>query len=172
MEGIFSGSAVSTVSGSGEIHLPPTFSSVIRRIRPDTLLIRASAARDRLVVGSKAALFHQQELATCQQGGFVGETSLEHDRWARRTFTFVDRVELADGDRITLSPIMKERGRIGSAVLLVGMGPQFEIWDLSDVIACGPYDLAWLASRHLKAIKAKTTNVVPLATDRPLRVAS
>jgi hypothetical protein len=49
-----------------------------------------------------------------------------------------------------LGPLMRQRGRIGDAALLVATGPRFEIWDLDLVLERAPADLITLATAHLK----------------------
>ncbi len=151
MDKFFFGSAISVVDSQGAITLPAAFVETLkRRLGDGGLFLGRHEEGHCLVVYDKGYFAQQQRHDETQPGALVGGTRTTHDNWVRTNFAFVDQIAVAEDGSIPISPIMRARGQIGTAVLLVGAGHRFEIWDLENVVARGPYDLSWLAQRHLQ----------------------
>jgi len=153
METFFIGSAISVVDEASRIALPPAFSTTLRSRSFDGRLFIGRHEEGHCLVGFDSAFFAQQHHdVDWRASSLVGGSRAAHDKWLRRTFAFVEETELTDTNLITIGPIIRARGEIGTGVLLVGAGQRFEIWDLATVMEYGPHDLRWVAERHLKSL--------------------
>lgn len=152
MKKFFIGSSIATVDEHGTILLPPAFLATMRERYVDgNLFIGRHEDGQRLMIYDQMFFTEHDQAADLGRRVLVDGNREQNDRLLRRTFTFVEQIRLTDVNRMSIGPIMRERGQIGAAVLLVGVGHCFEVWDLDSVIERGPYDLSWVAQRHLRA---------------------
>lgn len=153
MDGFFIGTAISAVDSGGRVVLPPRF---METLGPGSLnggIVLGMHEEGQCLVACDGAFFAEQlENIDWHPGVLMGGTRTSHDSWLRTTFSFAEQSNIIDADRLSIGPIMRARGHIGGAVLLVGAGRRFEIWDLADVVEHGPYDLQWAAERHLQTM--------------------
>lgn len=152
MDVFFIGSAISPVGVGGEIMLPPAFVRTLKNRSDKGEIYVGRHEEGQCLVGyDRLFLDQQMQRVDWGQGALVGGSRMTHDAWLRRTFAFVEPTVLTDKNHMSIGPILRARGKIGAAVLLVGAGQRFEIWDLASVIARGPCDLQWVAERHVQA---------------------
>lgn len=179
MEGFFIGTAISAVDADGGFVLPKLFLEALGSGAPDGHVFLALHEEGHCLVGYDSDLFAEQQRGIDWRAGMLmGGTRTAHDSWLRTTFTFVEQREIVDPDRLSIGPIMRERGHIGRSVLLVGAGRRFEIWDLANVVEHGPSDLRWVAEHHLHSVDkgrpayehaqadAAGTSVLPMRSPR------
>lgn len=145
MDEMYIGSAVCEVTPTGELLLPQRFYETSRlRCIDEFLLIGLHEESPCLVAFDRVYVMQRQfdvaERFAKSPGGFQ-----DHHR-LRRTYGFVDEAPLAPDGMLQLPGIMRERGGIGNAALLVASGARFEIWDFAHVLAHGPSDLVTLAT--------------------------
>lgn len=152
MDKFFFGSAISSVDERGAIVLQADFIETLKARQADgVMFIGRHQDGQRLVIYDTEYFNDQQARTDGQNGSLGGGRDDQDEQYLLRTFTFVDKVKVSDRGEIFISPIMRERGRIGSGVLIVGVGHRLELWDLHAVVERGPYDLRWVAQRHLRA---------------------
>ena len=156
MDELFIGSAVCEVTSGGEIVLPRHFHETILSRSPDgRLFVGLHEESPCLVVYDRIfAAQLQWELET-RRSTFLGANMEAHYARLRRAFGFVEQLTLAPDGMMILAPLMRQRGGIGSAALLVATGTRFEIWDLDMVLERAPADLVALATLHLKLRTSK-----------------
>jgi DNA-binding transcriptional regulator/RsmH inhibitor MraZ len=151
MDELFIGSAVCEVTTGGEIVLPRHFHETILSRSPDgRLFVGLHEESPCLVVYDRIFAAQQQWDFETRRSSFLGANMEAHYARVRRAFGFAEHVTLAPDGMMVLAPLMRQRGRIGSAALLVATGPRFEIWDLDMVLERAPADLVALATLHLK----------------------
>lgn len=162
MDELFIGSAICEVTSGGEILLPRTFHETARtRSMNGQLFVGLHEESRCLVVYDKAFAAQQQFDFETRRAAFIGANLDGHYTRLRRTFGFVEEVQLAPDGMMILGPLMRERGSIGDSVLLVATGQRFEIWDLDFILSRGPAELMKLASLHLKILVANKECHVP-----------
>jgi DNA-binding transcriptional regulator/RsmH inhibitor MraZ len=159
---LFIGSAICEVTSGGEILLPRSFHETARlRSMSGELFVGLHEEARCLVVYDKAFAAQQQFDFETRRAAFIGSNLEAHHTRLRRTFGFVEEIRLAPDGMMSLGPLMRERGRIGEAALLVATGQRFEIWDLDFVLSRGPSELMELAALHLKIQRANEECHVP-----------
>ena len=155
IEHLFIGNALCPIGAGGRMTLP----AFVRT----TLSLRASARR--MFVGLHEAdtclvAFDPGELAELRsdcrrrriaEEGFAQDQS--HMR-LRRIFGMMDDVWVRDSGRIVLSPMLQRRARIENAVLVIGTGGSFELWNPQLALDAGDPDLRELAAFHLELKQA------------------
>jgi MraZ protein len=130
----FGGSALATVDAAGRVRLP--------RFVRETLGRRSEGRR--LVFGA-------HEEAPCLSAYDPGYRSALIGRdGSRRIFGFAEEAEYDASGRVTLPPIMRWKGRIESAVLFVGTGGAFELWNPQLALAADDPDLREMAEYRLQ----------------------
>jgi len=135
----------------GEIVLPRHFHETILSRSPDgRLFVGLHEESPCLVVYDRIFAAQQQWDFETRRSSFIGTNMDAHYARVRRAFGFVEHVTLAPDGMMILAPLMRQRGRIGNAALLVATGPRFEVWDLDMVLERAPADLVTLATLHLK----------------------
>ena len=162
MDELFIGSAVCEMTSGGEILLPHGFHETARqRSLSGEMFVGLHEESRCLVVYDRAFAAQQQFDFETRRAAFIGSNLEAHFTRLRRTFGFVEQVRLAPDGMMTLGALMRERGRIGGAVLLVATGQRFELWDLDLVLSRGPAELMELAALHLRIQRANEECHVP-----------
>lgn len=155
VEHLFTGSALCAVSLDGRMTLP----AFVRT----TLAHRASSRR--MLIGihetdSCLVAFDPGELvelrSDCRRRRIAEEGSAPHQNHIRlrRIFGFMDEVEVRDSGRFLLPAILRRRTVIGEAVLVIGTGGSFELWDPQTALDAGDPDLCELGAFRLELLKA------------------
>jgi DNA-binding transcriptional regulator/RsmH inhibitor MraZ len=151
MDELFIGSAICEVTSGGEILLPLAFHQTARtRSQEGDLLVGLHEESSCLIVYDKGVAAQAHYDNERRRAAFLGTNLEEHYSRQRRMYGFVEQVTLAPDGMMVLPSLIRERGRIGGAALLVATGERFEIWDLDFVLERGPSDLVTLATLHLK----------------------
>jgi DNA-binding transcriptional regulator/RsmH inhibitor MraZ len=151
MDELFIGSAICEVTSGGEIVLPrPFHETALARTGDGRLLVGLHEESPCLTVYDRIFAAQQQWDFETRRSSFLGTNMDAHYARLRRAFGFVEQVTLAPDGMMVLAPLMRQRGGIGSAALLVATGARFEIWDLDLVLERAPIDLVTLATFHLK----------------------
>ena len=151
MDELFIGSALCEVTSGGEIVLPRCFhETALSRSGDGRLFVGLHEESPSLVVYDRIFAAQQQWDFETRRSSFLGTNMEAHYTRLRRAFGFVEHVTLAPDGMMILGPLMRQRGRIGNAVLLVATGPRFEIWDLDLILERAPADLVTLATFHLQ----------------------
>ncbi|WP_010183208.1 division/cell wall cluster transcriptional repressor MraZ [Sphingomonas sp. PAMC 26605] len=145
MDEMYIGSAICEVTSGGELMLPRRFFETSRaRSIDEYLLIGLHEDSECLVAFDRVYVMQRQfevsERFAKSPGGFQ-----DHHR-LRRLYGFVEEAPLAPDGMLQLPAVLRERGGIGAAALLVASGARFEIWDLGHVLAHGPSDLVTMAT--------------------------
>jgi len=162
MDELFIGSAICEVTSGGEIVLPRHFHETILARSPDgRLFLGLHEDSPCLVVYDRIFAAQQQWDFEQRRSSFLGANLEAHYARLRRAFGFVEHITLAPDGMMIVAPMMRQRGRIGNAALLVATGPRFEIWDLDTVLECAPADLVALATLHLEFMIPNTGNSGP-----------
>lgn len=163
MDELFIGSALSEVTSNGEILLPSYFhQTVLQRCADQALYIGLHETSACLVAFDRPyvqQLYYERE----------AYPQAEDPQCLRRTYGFVERTSLEPDGMIALPALMRERGHIGTAVLLVATGQRFEIWDLETLLQGGPSDLILLATHHRMVHIANEVMHVPALPASPSR---
>ena len=151
MDDLFIGSAICEVTDGGEILLPLAFHQTVRsRSLNGDLLVGLHEESSCLIVYDKCVGAQQHYDNERRRASYLGTNLEEYYSRQRRMYGFVEHVTLAPDGMMVLPSLIRERGRIGGAALLVATGERFEIWDLDFVLERGPSDLVTLATLHLK----------------------
>lgn len=151
MDELFIGSALCEVTSGGEIVLPRTFhETALARSGDGRLFVGLHEESPCLVVYDRIFAAQQQWDFETRRSSFLGTNMEAHYTRLRRAFGFVEHVTLAPDGMMILGRLMRQRGRIGGAALLVATGPRFEIWDLDLILERAPADLVTLANAHLQ----------------------
>ncbi len=151
MDELFIGSALCEVTSGGEILLPLAFHLTARIRSPDgDLLVGLHEESSCLIVYDKGVAAQQHYDNERRRASYLGTNLDEHFTRQRRMYGFVEHVTLAPDGMMVLPSLIRDRGRIGGAALLVATGERFEIWDLDFVLERGPSELVTLATLQLK----------------------
>lgn len=146
----FIGNALCSVDGSGRLVLPPFVRSALSR-RSDARLIFAGCHESDpcLVVYDRS--FARTLAFDCRRLR-MRESSLApgiHDARIRRTFGFVEQLEMDMRGKVALPPMLMRRARIERCALVIGTGGAFEIWNAQLALESKDADLSELAAFHL-----------------------
>jgi DNA-binding transcriptional regulator/RsmH inhibitor MraZ len=141
MDDLFIGSALCEVTASGHVMLPHYFSDTARQ----------RSAAGSLFIGlheSSPCLIAFDQVYALQRQYDIDAQRIDDPQRLRRCYGFVERTPIEPDGMIMLPALMRQRGHIGDAVLLVATGQRFEIWDLESLLQGGPSDLILLATHH------------------------
>jgi MraZ protein len=144
----FSGNAIAAVDAEGRLDLPPFVLDVLRRGDNRHLIFGAHASDPCLAAYAplrRDGLYREVERERLQDGDGAA-----HARRARRAFGYVEESEWGADGRITLPPMMRRKGAIGALALLVGAGPEFEIWSPERALAADDPQLSEMAAWRLE----------------------
>ena len=147
----FIGNALCAVDGTGRLTLPPFVRSALSR-RSDARILFAGChesdpclvAYDRSFARTLAVDCRRQRLRE------AGLTSQDWHARVRRTFGFVEQLELDSRGKVALPPLLMRRARIERCVLVIGTGGAFEIWNAQLALESSDPDLNELAAFHLE----------------------
>jgi MraZ protein len=146
----FIGNAYCAVDGGGRLVLPPFVRSALSR-RSDARLIFAGCHDSDPCLVAYDRSFARTLAFDCRRLR-IRDSSLApalHDARVRRTFGFVEQIELDSRGKITLPPMLMRRARIERSALVIGTGGAFEIWNAQRALESGDPDLSELAAFHL-----------------------
>ena len=144
----FSGNAIAAVDAEGRLDLPPFVLDALRCSEGRRLLFGAHPSDPCLAAYAPArreGLFREVERERLQDGDQAA-----HARRARRTFGYVEEGEWGADGRVTLPPMMRRKGAIGALALLIGAGPEVEIWSPERALAAGDPQLREMAAWRLE----------------------
>ena len=146
----FIGNALCAVDGTGRLTLPPFVRSALSR-RSDARIVFAGCHESDpcLVVYDRS--FARTLAFDCRRL-LIRDASLApeiHHARARRTFGFVEQLELDSRGKIALPPLLMRRARIERCALVIGTGGAFEIWNAQLALESSDPDLNELAAFHL-----------------------
>jgi MraZ protein len=144
----FSGNAIAAVDADGGLDLPPFVLDALRRNEGRRLLFGAHPSDPCLAAYGPArreTLYREVERERLEGGDEAA-----HARRARRAFGFVEESEWDADGRVTLPPMMRRKGAIGALALLVGTGPEVEIWSPERALAAGDPQLREMAAWRLE----------------------
>jgi MraZ protein len=151
---IFSGNALGALDEEGRVRLPSFILSEMARHGDGGRMLLGVHEQDPCITGYGAALRPRLEAELERRrlrDEALGRPAGDHHARARRTFGLVEEARYDDGGRLTLPPFARRRGGLGRAILFVGAGSHFEIWDPSLAIAEGDEELRFLAEYRLGA---------------------
>ena len=154
MEGtpIFSGNALGALDADGRIRLPPFILREIARHGDGGQIVLGVHEQDRCITGYGPGLrprLHAELERRRLRDEALGRPPEEHHARARRTFGLIEEADYDDGGRLTLPPLARRRGGLGSQILFIGAGSHFELWDPSLAMAEGDEELRFVAQYRL-----------------------
>ncbi|HEY0411995.1 MAG TPA: hypothetical protein VGD66_02490 [Allosphingosinicella sp.] len=130
---LFGGNALTAIDAAGRVRLPPfILETLIRRSDGRRIVIAAHGGDPCLSAydpAYRAALFGQGD--------------------SRRLFGFAEETEFDPRGRLTLPPMMRWKGRIGTLALFVGTGGAFEMWNPELALQAGDRALREMAEYRL-----------------------
>jgi MraZ protein len=144
----FSGNAIAAVDAEGRLDLPPFVLDALRRGEGRRLFFGAHPSDPCLAAYApvrRDSLYREVERERVQDSDAEA-----HARRARRAFGYVEESEWSADGRITLPPMMRRKGGIGALALLVGAGPEVEIWSPERALAAGDPALREMAAWRLE----------------------
>lgn len=145
MDEMYIGSAICEVTIGGELMLPRRFFNTARARCVDEFLLIGLHEESPCLVAFDRVYVLQRQFDVAERLAKSPGAFQDHHR-LRRLYGFVDEAPLAPDGMLQLPPVLRERGAIGTAALLVASGARFEIWDLGHVLAHGPSDLVTMAT--------------------------
>ena len=148
---IFSGSALGAVDEEGRVRLPPFILREMAR-HGDGRVLLGPHESDRCVTGYGSALRPRLEAELERRrlrDEALGRPVHDHHARARRTFGMVEEATYDEAGRLTLPPLARRRGGLDRAILFIGAGSHFEIWDPSLAMAEGDEELRFVAEYRL-----------------------
>ena len=144
----FSGNALAAVDAEGRLALPPFVLDALRCGEGRRLFFGAHPSDPCLAAYAPArreTLYREVERERLQDGDDGA-----HARRARRAFGYVEESEWAADGRVTLPPMMRRKGAIGGLALLIGAGPEVEIWSPERALTAGDPQLREMAAWRLE----------------------
>ena len=148
-ESLFSGAALQAVDAGGGMQLPPFVLRALARRTDDRRVLFSPHEVDPCMSGydpgHEAWLFAEVERRRLREEA-LGLARADHHRRARRTFGAVQSADFDSRGRIVLPPMVRQRGRIGEAALVIGTGGSFEIWNPEIAREAGDEEVRRLAA--------------------------
>ena len=156
LESLFSGAALQAVDAAGGMQLPAFVLNALARRSEDRRVLFSPHEVDPCMSGydpgHAAWLFAEAERRRLREEA-LGLANAEYHRRARRLFGAAESADYDSRGRIVLPPMVRRRGRIRDAVLVIGTGGSFEIWNPEIARDAGDEEL-----RQLAAYAAGRTN--------------
>jgi len=146
----FIGNALCAVDGAGKLVLPPFVRSALSR-RSDARLIFAGCHESDPCLVAYDRSFARTLAFDCRRMRLRDAAlapALHHAR-ERRTFGYVEQLEIDSRGKVALPPMLLRRARIERSALVIGTGGAFEIWNAQSALASTDPDLSELAAFHL-----------------------
>ena len=148
---IFSGNALGALDEEGRVRLPPFILREMARHGDGRLLLGVHET-DPCITGYGATLRPRLEAELERRrlrDEALGRPEGDHHARARRTFGLVEEASYDDSGEVVLPLLARRRGGLGRAILFIGAGSHFEIWDPSLAIAEGDEELRFVARYRL-----------------------
>ncbi len=148
----FIGHALCAVDERGKLALPPFVRATLSR-RSDARLIFVGCHESDPCLVAYDRSFARTLAMDCHRLRLREAAPAPANDWharVRRTFGFVEQVELDPRGKVALPPLLMRRARISGSALLVGAGGAFEIWNPQAAREGSDPDLAELAAFHLE----------------------
>jgi MraZ protein len=149
---IFSGNALGALDPDGRVRLPPFILREMARHGDGGRVLLGVHEKDPCITGYGPGLrprLHAELERRRLRDEALGRPPEEHHARARHTFGLVEEAKYDDGGRLTLPPLARRRGGLGSRILFIGAGTHFELWDPSLAIAEGDDELRFVAEYRL-----------------------
>jgi MraZ protein len=129
---LFSGTSLEPVDVEGRTTLPDFVLRVLNRRRSGCQILFGAHEADPCTNGFDEdhgkTLHAEVERRRLVEEGEGASATLHHSR-VRRTFGAVERASVDSSGRVKLPPMMRRRSRIQAAVLFIGTGARFEVWN-------------------------------------------
>jgi MraZ protein len=151
---LFSGNALGAVDESGRVRLPPFILNEMARHGDRGRLLFGVHSSDPCLTGYGAALkprLHAELERRRLRDEESGLTADEHHSRVRRLFGLVEEAAYDEAGRIALPPLARHRGGIADAILFIGAGTHFELWDPGLALAEGSPEVREMARYRLEA---------------------
>lgn len=146
---LFRGSALNAVDAKGRLSVPAFIRKMIERRSDETLLVLSPHPKFPCLVGydsnHSATLQERADKRLGDDPDLLDETKLQASLFART----VD-VPYDPSGRIVMPPRLKRRAEIGDAVLFVGMGREFQVWNPELALQCEVDDIRETAADLLE----------------------
>jgi MraZ protein len=149
---IFSGNALGAVDEDGRVRLPAFILREMARHGDGGRLLLGVHESDPCLTayGSELRPRLQAELERRRlRDEALGRPADEHHARARRTFGAVEEASYDEDGRLTLPPFARRRSGLDGAILFIGAGSHFELWDPSRALAEGDEALRFVAEYRL-----------------------
>lgn len=163
LESLFSGAALQAVDAGGGMQLPPFVLKALARRSEDRRVLFSPHEVDPCMsgydLGHEAWLFAEAERRRLREEA-LGLASADHHRRARRTFGAAESAAYDSRGRIVLPPMVRRRGRIADAALVIGTGGSFEIWNPEIAREAGDEEVRQLAAFAAPGRAAKNESEV------------
>ena len=151
VESFFSGNTIAELDGAGRLTLPSFILSTLARRRSETELQLGWHEFDPCLVaqdkGLQVRLFVDLERRRRREER-RGAGDFAHHHRARITFGSLVSESIDARGRVRLPDSLRRRAGLDGAVLIVGTGPRFEIWDLEQARLGRDRSLRELAAWH------------------------
>lgn len=147
----FIGNALVALDKGGRLTLPAFVRSTLARRSDARLIFAGCHDRDPCLVAYDRS-FARTLAADCRRLR-VREGWAAPEGWhaqVRRTFGFVEQIEMDSRGKVPLPPILLRRARIEGSALVIGTGGAFEIWSAQRALESGDPDLSEIAAFHLE----------------------
>ncbi|WP_419815451.1 division/cell wall cluster transcriptional repressor MraZ [Glacieibacterium sp.] len=129
----YSGFTLNAVDAKARVSVPAWLRAVLdTRTSPRALTIAPSEYDDCLIGYDKD---HEARLRAEIELRFAGDYSRERAAALRRAFGRTVSLNVDDGYRITLTPLLRELAGVEKHVYFVGSGEYFEIWNPAKFLA-------------------------------------
>lgn len=148
----FIGHALCGVDERGRLTLPPFVRATLSR-RSDARLIYVGCHESDPCLVAYDRSFARTLAMDCRRLRLREAAPAPANDWhalVRRTFGFVEQLELDSRGKMALPPLLMRRARISGSALLIGAGGAFEIWNPQAALDGSDPDLAELAAFHLE----------------------
>jgi MraZ protein len=149
---IFSGNALGALDEEGRVRLPAFILREMARQGEGGRLLLGVHESDPCLTGYGAQMQPRLEAELERRrlrDEELGRPADAHHARARRTFGLVEEARYDDGGRLTLPPFARRRGGLDGAILFIGAGSHFELWDPSRALAEGDEELRFVAEYRL-----------------------
>lgn len=151
---LFSGNALGAVDKRGRVRLPPFILNEIGGCGGPGRLLFGVHAEDPCVTGYGAALkprLHAELERRRLRDEEAGLAPDAHHARTRRLFGLVEEGAYDEAGRIALPSLARRRAGIGEAILFIGAGTHFELWDPGLALREGSQEVRALAAYRLDA---------------------
>ncbi|HYI63865.1 MAG TPA: hypothetical protein VEW71_03155 [Allosphingosinicella sp.] len=147
----FIGNALCAIDKNGRLTLPPLVRATLARRSDARLIFAGCHDSDPCLVAYDRSFAHTLALDCRRLRLREGWTAPQgwHAQ-VRRTFGFVEQIEVDARGKVQLPRILLRRAHIEGSALIIGAGGAFEIWSVRRALESGDPDLSELAAFHLE----------------------